>query len=169
MTCEVFKIVNKIAPSFIPNTIILKCSAYSLRKDNIAVVTKSNTSKYGLVSFVHDAPRIWNSLINELRKTLNYGEFRRLIRKWDGLSCKCSICTGKRLTYLWPRQICRKGIYCILHAFILFICTRILSILVVKLQCFIWLIFLYVLFLYTCPSENSADELMLCNSHVNRR
>ena len=60
---------------------MLKCSQYSMRKDNTAVVPKANTSKYGLKSFVLDGPRIWNSLPNEMRKTVNYGEFRRLIRK----------------------------------------------------------------------------------------
>ena len=92
VACEVFKIVNNIAPTFIQNLIMLKCSQYSMRKDNTAVVPKANTSKYGLKSFVHDGPRIWNSLPNEMRKIVNYGEFRRLIRNWDGPSCNCSIC-----------------------------------------------------------------------------
>ena len=46
-----------------------------MRKENTAVVPKANTSKYGLKSFVHDGPRIWNSLPHEMRKTVNYGEF----------------------------------------------------------------------------------------------
>ena len=92
MACEVFKIVNNIAPIVIPNLIILRCSQYSMRKDNTAVVPKANTSKYGLKSFVLNGPRIWNSLPNETRKKVNYGEFCRLIRNWDGLSCNCSIC-----------------------------------------------------------------------------
>ena len=37
MACEVFKIVNNIAPSFIQNLITLKCSQYSMRKENTAV------------------------------------------------------------------------------------------------------------------------------------
>ena len=92
MACEVFKIVNNIAPSFIQNLIIQTFSQYSMRKENTAVVPKANTSKYGLKSFVHDGPRIWNILPNEMRKTVNYGEFRTLIRNWDGPSFNCSIC-----------------------------------------------------------------------------
>ena len=46
MACEVFKIVNNIAPTFIQNLIMLKCSQYSMRKDNTAVVPKANTSKH---------------------------------------------------------------------------------------------------------------------------
>ena len=40
MSCEVFKIVNNIAPSVIQNLTMLKCSQYSMRKDNTAVVPK---------------------------------------------------------------------------------------------------------------------------------
>ena len=92
MACKVFKIVNNITPSFIQNLIMLKCSQYSMRKNNTAVVPRANTYKYGLKSFVHDGARIWNSLPNEMRKTVNYVEFRRLIWNWDGPSCNCSIC-----------------------------------------------------------------------------
>ena len=68
MACDVFKSVNNIAPIVIQNLIMLKCSQYSMRKDNTAVDPKANTSKYGLKSFVHDGSRIWNSLPNKMRK-----------------------------------------------------------------------------------------------------
>ena len=64
MACEVLNLFYNIAPSFIQNLIMLKCSQYYGRKDNTAVVPKANTSKYRLKSFVHDGPRIWNSLPN---------------------------------------------------------------------------------------------------------
>ena len=86
MACEVFKIVNNIAPSCIQNLFVLKCSQYSMRKDKTAIVPKANTSKYGLKSFVHYGPRTWNSLPNEMRKIVNYGEFRSLVWNWDGPS-----------------------------------------------------------------------------------
>ena len=95
MACEIFKIVNtrgNIAPTFIQNLIMLKCSQYSLRKDKPTVIPTENTSKYELKSFMHDWPRIWNSLPNELRKRVNYGEFCRLLRNWDGSSSNCCIC-----------------------------------------------------------------------------
>ena len=92
MACEVLKIVNNVAPTFIQNLIALKCSQYSLQKDKPAVVPNANTSTYGLKTFAHGGPRIWNSLPNELRKSENYGEFRRLIRNREGPMCKCSAC-----------------------------------------------------------------------------
>ena len=92
MACEAFIIVNNIAPTFSQNLIMLKCSQYSLQKDKTVDVPKENTSKYGLKSFVHDGPRIWNSLPNKLQKSVNYDKFCKLIQNWDGPSCNCSIC-----------------------------------------------------------------------------
>ena len=54
MMCEVFKIVNTIAPIYIQILIMRKFSQYSLRKDKTAVVSRANTSKYGFKSIVHD-------------------------------------------------------------------------------------------------------------------
>ena len=38
------------------------------------------------------AAHIWNSLQNELRTNTLFKEFGRLIRTWEGTSCKCSMC-----------------------------------------------------------------------------
>jgi len=92
MACEVVHFLTQIAPTFIQNLIILKCSQYSLRKDQTPAVPKANTSKCGFKSFVNDGPQFWNSLPNDLRKSVNYSEFRKLIRNWDWPSCNCSIC-----------------------------------------------------------------------------
>ena len=48
MGCDVFKIVNNIAPRFIQNLIMLKKnSQYSLRNDKTAVAPKAGTSTCG--------------------------------------------------------------------------------------------------------------------------
>ena len=43
-------------------------------------------------SFRYEAAHIWNSLPNELWKSVDFKEFERLIRTWEGTSCKCSMC-----------------------------------------------------------------------------
>ena len=69
------------------------CSQYSLRKYQTPAVPKANTSTCGFKCFVNDGSRFWNSLPpNELRKSVNYDEFRKLIRNWDGPLCYFSIC-----------------------------------------------------------------------------
>ena len=54
IACEVFKIVNKLAPSFIHNLVELKYSKYSLRRDKAATIPSAQTSTYGLKSFSHE-------------------------------------------------------------------------------------------------------------------
>ena len=92
IACEVFKIVNKLAPSFIHNLVELKYSKYSLRRDKAATIPSAQTSTYGLKSFSHEGPRVWNCLPNEFRVIDNYSHFKRLLQNWDGPGCHCSVC-----------------------------------------------------------------------------
>ena len=92
VACEVFKIVNDLSPSFIRGLVEIKHSQYSMRRINSAFIPKARTTKYGLKSFAHVCVLVWNSLPNELRTSENYGQFRGLIRRWDGPLCRCSVC-----------------------------------------------------------------------------
>ena len=92
MACEVFKTVNDLSPSFISDIIEIKHFQYSMRIINSAFIPKARTTKYGLKSFAHGGALVWNSLPNELRTSENDGQFRRLIRRWDGRVCRCSVC-----------------------------------------------------------------------------
>ena len=37
-------------------------------------------------------PKVWNLLPVHLKSAENLETFRRLIKNWDGVSCKCNIC-----------------------------------------------------------------------------
>ena len=67
MACEVFKIVNKLSPEYIQDMISIKTSTYNFRGERKAEIPRVNTTRYGLRSFRSEAPRIWNSLPNNLR------------------------------------------------------------------------------------------------------
>ena len=63
-----------------------------------------------------------------------------------------------------------KNIYYYYTCIIYFVLiTRILYVLLLSFEILCMLFMFYVSLLYTCLSENSSDELMLSNSHVNRR
>ena len=87
MACEVFKIVNKLSPEYvyIQDMISVKTSTYNFRGERKADIPRVNTTRYGLRSFRSEAPRIWNSLPNNLRVAESYRQFRGLLRRWDGL------------------------------------------------------------------------------------
>ena len=92
MACEVFKMVNKLSPEYIQDMISIKTSTYNFRGERKADIPRVNTTRYGLRSFRSEAPRIWNSLPSNLRVAESYPQFRRLLRRWDGLGCGCPLC-----------------------------------------------------------------------------
>ena len=92
MACEVFKIVNKLSPEYIQDMISIKTSTYNFRGERKAEIPRVNTTRYGLRSFRSEAPRIWNSLPNNLRVAESYPQFQGLLRRWDGLGCGCPLC-----------------------------------------------------------------------------
>ena len=69
MACEVFKIVNKLPPEYIQHMISIKTSTYNFTGTRNADIPRVKTTRYGLRSFRSEAPRIWNSLPNNLRVT----------------------------------------------------------------------------------------------------
>ena len=81
MVCEVFKIVNKLSPEYIQDLINIKTSPYNFRGERKADLPRMNTTRYGLRSFRSKAPRIWNSLPNNLRVAESYPQFRRLLQR----------------------------------------------------------------------------------------
>ena len=92
MACEVYKIVNDLSPKYINDLVNIKKSSYNFKSEKKAEVPRVNSTRYGLRSFRSEAPRIWNSLPNELRVAESYPQFRRLIQRWDGFGCQCPLC-----------------------------------------------------------------------------
>ena len=93
MAREVFKIVNKLFPEYINDLVKIKPSTYNFLVERHAEVPRVNTNRYGLRSFRSEATRVWNSLPNELRVAESYPQFRRMVRSWNGLECKCPLCS----------------------------------------------------------------------------
>ena len=89
---ETFKILKNLSPSYILDLVKFKSTNYSFRYQNLAELPRVNTESYGRKSFRNEAAHVWNSLPNELRTTTDFKEFGRLIRTWEGTSCKCSMC-----------------------------------------------------------------------------
>ena len=75
MACKVFKIVNKLSPEYIQDKISIKISTYNFRGERKADILRVNTTRYGLRSFRPEAPRISNSLPNNLQVAESYPQF----------------------------------------------------------------------------------------------
>ena len=89
---EIFKTVNKLNPPFMQKIFILRTSCYSLRNPNDLAHIRLNQTTFGSNSLMSIGPQIWNNLPNELKSVENLKTFKRLIKNWDGLSCRCSAC-----------------------------------------------------------------------------
>ena len=89
---ETFKIINKDNPVFLQDLVSIKNTLYNFRNTNTADMPRVQTTRYGLKSFRYSAPKIWNSLPDDLRKQTNLEQFKTLINTWTGPSCSCVIC-----------------------------------------------------------------------------
>ena len=89
---EIFKTVTKLNPPFMQKIFKLRTSCYSLRSPNDLAHIRPNQTTFGSNSLMSIGPQIWNNLPNELKSAENLTTFKRLIKNWDGLSCRCSAC-----------------------------------------------------------------------------
>ena len=89
---ETYKCLNALSPEYIRDIVKYKSSNYNFRYENMAEIPTVRTTRYGKNSFRFESARVWNSLPNEMRKTENFKEFKRLIRTWTGPECKRSMC-----------------------------------------------------------------------------
>ena len=89
---KISKILNYLSPSYILDLVKFKITNYSFRYQNLAEFPRVYTESYGRKSFRYEAAHIWKSLPNELRTATDFNEFGRLIRAWEDISCKCSMC-----------------------------------------------------------------------------
>ena len=93
MATEVFKILNTISPTYIQDLVKEKISNYNFRNKKQVEIPKVNSKRYGMKSFRFEAAQVWNSLPNEMRLAENFNQFKRLLRTWDGMDCKCASCS----------------------------------------------------------------------------
>ena len=42
---------------------------------------------------------MWNALPVDIKTAENFNTFKNLIKKWDGVSCNCIVCTHQRFIF----------------------------------------------------------------------
>ena len=84
IVCSVFKALNNPeAPRTITDLLTERSTTYNLRGHNILQQPKVNTSTYGLRSWRHLAPKLWNNLPDSIRTLNTYKTFKTHLRKLD--------------------------------------------------------------------------------------
>ena len=90
---EVYKINNKISPSYLGNYFDLQNSQYNTRGNNNNFnIHGHRTTTYGTQSFRHTGAKIWNQLPIHLKNAITVGQFKNLIKTWSGAGCTCNFC-----------------------------------------------------------------------------
>ncbi len=89
---EIFKTMKNLNPSFMNNIFSFRTSNYSSRYPNNLNHFRPNQVTFGSKSLKAMGPQIWNCLPNELKSAENLNSFKKMIKQWDGPSCKCNAC-----------------------------------------------------------------------------
>ena len=88
LAIEVFKTLKSLNPDFVP-TYFKKSSHSASRKDDF-VVNRAKTATFGEKSLRTVGPKIWNSLLKDVKDLTSLQKFTEFIKTWYGPECKCN-------------------------------------------------------------------------------
>ena len=92
---EIYKSINSLNPDFMKNIFEMKTNNRIVRekyKLNLNI-PRTNQVKFGTNSLKSYGPKIWNALPFSIKTAENLKAFKTLIKKWNGASCNCIICS----------------------------------------------------------------------------
>ena len=91
---EIYKSINLINPSFMNEIFRVRVTNRMVRgqyRPNLDI-PKFNRVSFGNKSIKPFGPKIWNSLPPHIKSCENLETFKRVIKKWDGVTCNCRVC-----------------------------------------------------------------------------
>ena len=91
MMTEVYKIINKIGPTYNHSMFIQPKINYNHRKALPLLQTKWKTKRYGFYSFKYQGAKLWNNLSNNYKYASSLNGFKHELLQWD-LICGCNNC-----------------------------------------------------------------------------
>ena len=94
---EIFKTINDLNPPYMKTIFKLAENktkpVRSQYKWNLEI-PRVNKVTFGNKSLRSLGPKIWNNLPSHLKSSNNLNTFKHLIKKWDGISCHCNVCSS---------------------------------------------------------------------------
>ena len=88
---ECFKYVNGINPNILVNIFNLRNHDYDTRGIQMLQLPHVNTITHGINSFKYQAPRLWNSIPDSIKRSRNVLEFKIKVKQWKPY-CTCGSC-----------------------------------------------------------------------------
>ena len=92
LAIEVYKCVNGLNPKYLNDLFTIKECKYVLRDDSLINRIKVSMTNHGLKSFKDYGAKIWNLLPESCKGAISLGEFKDLIKCWNGPKCSYSVC-----------------------------------------------------------------------------
>ena len=89
---EIFKTVNQVNSEFMQNIFETRTSNRPSRCQNDLQHYRPNQTTFGSNSRRSLGPHIWNLLPEDIKSAENLVKFKRLIKSWDGATCRCNVC-----------------------------------------------------------------------------
>ena len=92
---EIYKTMKDLNPTFMKDLFEFKSSTNPTRSQGNPydlLHHRPNQVTYGSNSLRTLAPKVWNSLPNEIKSADNFAAFKRLIKEWEGIKCGCNVC-----------------------------------------------------------------------------
>ena len=90
---EIYKAINRLNPAFMTDIFKLSDSKKPVRKQNVLNlnVTRPSEVMYNERSLRVSGSKIRNNLPAHIKSAPNFLSFKRLIKYWNGVSCKCTL------------------------------------------------------------------------------
>ena len=98
LAIEIFKTLNNLNPDYMKDIFVKNENPYQLRNnerhENDLVIHRFKGFTYGECSLKNLGPTVWNALPTEFKNSTNLQNFKKLIKTWDGIICKCKMCAA---------------------------------------------------------------------------
>ena len=89
---KIFKSLNNLNLVFLKEIFYFKESNRSVREKYNLQIPKINQVKYNTKSLRGLGPKIWNTLPYHIKTSENIDIFKKPIKNWNGVECKCLVC-----------------------------------------------------------------------------
>ena len=92
LATEMFKVKNKLSPSFMKSIFPINECNYDLRKNPCFKRKNVRTTTYGIETISYRGTEIWDIVPNEIKNSSSLENFKQKIKSWKPLACKCRLC-----------------------------------------------------------------------------
>ena len=89
---EIYKSINRINPTYMPNIFVKSRNRISPRHPNNLQIPQVNQISFGKKCLRMVGPQIWNELPEKIQSTESLENFKKIIKLLEGPNCNCSVC-----------------------------------------------------------------------------